>query len=78
MNNENYSIDDLQWFIKIAEAGSLSGASRQLEVPKSTLSRRLARMETAAGVSLVKRNTRAFALTDAGQRLQGGVAPGAF
>lgn len=75
MNNENYSIDDLQWFIKIAEAGSLSGASRQLEVPKSTLSRRLARMETAAGVSLVKRNTRAFALTDAGQRLLDGTSP---
>lgn len=75
MNNENYSIDDLQWFIKIAEAGSLSRASRQLDVPKSTLSRRLARMETAAGVSLVKRNTRAFALTDAGQRLLDGTGP---
>lgn len=75
MNNESYSIDDLQWFIKIAEAGSLSRASRQLDVPKSTLSRRLARMETAAGVSLVKRNTRAFALTDAGQRLLDGTSP---
>ena len=74
MNSESFSIDDLQWFIKIAEAGSLSRASRQLDVPKSTLSRRLARMETAAGVSLVKRNTRAFALTDAGQRLLDGTS----
>lgn len=74
MNNEGCSIDDLQWFIKIAEAGSLSQASRQLDVPKSTLSRRLARMETAARVSLVKRNTRAFALTDAGQRLVDGTS----
>ncbi|MEZ5702656.1 MAG: LysR family transcriptional regulator [Burkholderiaceae bacterium] len=75
MNNENHSIDDLQWFIKIAEAGSLSRAARQLDVPKSTLSRRLARMEAAAGTSLVKRNTRAFSLTDAGQRLVEATAP---
>lgn len=75
MNNENHSIDDLQWFIKIAEAGSLSRAARQLDVPKSTLSRRLARMEAAAGTSLVKRNTRAFSLTDAGQRLLDATAP---
>ena len=75
MNSENYSIDDLHWFIKIADAGSLSRASRQLDVPKSTLSRRLARMEAAAGVGLVKRNTRAFTLTDAGQRLLDGTGP---
>ena len=75
MNKENHFFDDLQWFIKIAEAGSLSRAARQLDVPKSTLSRRLSRMEAAAGTSLVKRNTRAFSLTDAGQRLVDATAP---
>ena len=75
MNIEKHSIDDLQWFIKIAEAGSLSRAARQFDVPKSTLSRRLARMEAAAGLGLVKRNTRAFSLTDAGQRLLDATAP---
>src|SRR5262245_15614687 len=65
----DYSLDDLLWFLRVAHAGSLSSAAVQLGVPKSTLSRRLSRMEAALGVALVHRNSRAFHLTEFGSRL---------
>lgn len=69
MNTLPYSLDDLYWFALIADAGSLSRASRQYDVAKSTLSRRLARLEEMTGLALVQRNSAAFSLTDAGQQL---------
>jgi DNA-binding transcriptional LysR family regulator len=69
MNAAEYSMDDLLWFLRVAQVGSLSGAATQLGVPKSTLSRRLERIETAVGVALVHRNSRSFRLTDVGARL---------
>ena len=70
-----YSLDDLLWFLRVAQAGSLSSAAVRLGVPKSTLSRRLARMEEALGVALVHRNSRAFHLTEVGARLVHEAAP---
>lgn len=75
MNDAEYSLDDLLWFLRVARAGSLSSAATQLGVPKSTLSRRLARIEVSLGVSLVHRNSRAFVLTDVGKRLVQQAAP---
>jgi DNA-binding transcriptional LysR family regulator len=69
VNDAQYSLDDLLWFLRVAQAGSLSSAATQLAVPKSTLSRRLTRMEESMGVALVHRNSRAFRLTDVGSRL---------
>jgi DNA-binding transcriptional LysR family regulator len=75
VNDAEYSLDDLLWFLRVARAGSLSSAATQLGVPKSTLSRRLARIETSMGIALVHRNSRAFVLTDVGQRLAQQAAP---
>jgi DNA-binding transcriptional LysR family regulator len=75
MNAAEYSMDDLLWFLRVARAGSLSGAATQLGVPKSTLSRRLTRMENAMGVALVHRNSRAFQLTEVGARLLAEATP---
>ncbi|MDQ0043125.1 LysR family transcriptional regulator [Variovorax boronicumulans] len=75
MNTPPDSLDDLAWFIRIAEAGSLSRASRQFDVPKSTLSQRLLRVEEARGEPLVQRNSRSFHLTEAGSRLIDEMAP---
>jgi DNA-binding transcriptional LysR family regulator len=75
MNAAEYSMDDLLWFLRVARAGSLSSAATQLGVPKSTLSRRLTRMESAMGVALVHRNSRAFHLTDVGARLVAEATP---
>jgi DNA-binding transcriptional LysR family regulator len=57
----------MQIFAVVAEAGSLSGASRELGVPLTTVSRQLAALERHVGTPLMVRTTRQLALTDAGR-----------
>ncbi len=63
------NLSDLATFVRVAEHGTLAGAARALNVPKSTVSRRVSRLEDALGVSLLVRSGRAIALTDDGERL---------
>ncbi len=56
-------------FVAIVDAGSISAASRQLEVPRETLSRQLGRLEERLGVRLVHRGPRRLVLTEAGHTL---------
>jgi len=63
------SLDDLSTFVTIARTGSVSRASQQLRVPKSSVSRALARLEEALGVELLHRTTRRSRLTTAGEAL---------
>ncbi|MBC8066953.1 MAG: LysR family transcriptional regulator [Deltaproteobacteria bacterium] len=60
---------ELEAFARIVESGSLSKAAMELEVPRATIGRRLARLEERLGVRLVRRSTRRLALTDAGTTL---------
>jgi DNA-binding transcriptional LysR family regulator len=57
---------DLLAFARTVEAKSLSRAAAELGVPRATIGRRLARLEERLGVRLLRRTTRALALTDAG------------
>ncbi len=66
-----FDLADLHAFTRISDIGSLSGAARALGMPKSSVSRSLARLEAAAGVGLIERSTRHLRLTDAGRLLQG-------
>lgn len=59
-------LDELFTFVQIASTGSLAAAARKLDLPKSTVSRRLARLEEKLGVRLVNRSTRRISLTDEG------------
>jgi DNA-binding transcriptional LysR family regulator len=59
--------DGLALLVRIAEAGSLSGAARALGLPKSTVSRRLDQLEAKLGARLVHRSTRRLSLTDVGR-----------
>ncbi|HEV2624714.1 MAG TPA: LysR family transcriptional regulator, partial [Xanthobacteraceae bacterium] len=52
--------------IAVAEAGSLSAASRKLGIPLPTVSRKLSELETHLKTRLVARSTRKLALTEAG------------
>ena len=61
--------DDLRFFLAIARTGSLSAAARQLHVTQSTVGRRLATMQAALGVRLIRRAEEAFALTAAGDAI---------
>lgn len=60
-------LDGMALFVRIADAGSLSGAARSLGLPKSTVSRRLTLLEGSLGTPLLHRSTRALVLTDAGR-----------
>lgn len=71
-------LNDVAAFVRVAEDGGFTAAARALGVPKSTVSRALARLERALDVRLVQRTTRALALTDSGrvyyERVRGAVA----
>lgn len=49
--------------------GSYTAAAQRLSISKAAMSQRIAELERAAGVALVRRTTRSVALTDAGRRL---------
>jgi len=60
------SLDALQVFVRIAEAGSVSAAARDLGLSKSAASKKLAALEDRLGARLVNRTTRRLSLTEAG------------
>ncbi|WP_347358943.1 LysR family transcriptional regulator [Bdellovibrio sp.] len=69
MNLHHLDINEVYYFIRIMQAGSISSASRLLNIPKSKLSRKLSSLEKKMAVNLVKRKTRQLELTSEGQKL---------
>lgn len=61
--------NDLLLFARIVEAGSFSLAAQRLNVPKSTVSRRIALLEASVGERLLQRTTRRLMLTEFGASL---------
>lgn len=59
-------LNDMLYFARVVEFGGFNAASRQLGIPKSRLSRRVAGLEQRLGVRLLQRTTRKLALTAAG------------
>ena len=60
-------LNEMLVFASVVDAGSFTGAAKKLGQPKSTLSRRITRLEERLGVRLLQRTTRALHLTDAGE-----------
>jgi len=60
-------LEDLEAFIHIAEAGSLTKAASRLNRTLQAVSRSLATLEEDVGVQLVHRTTRQVALSEAGE-----------
>lgn len=60
------NLNDLQLFVKVVDHGGFTAASRALQVPKQTLSKRIAELERLAGVRLIQRTSRSFTVTDLG------------
>jgi DNA-binding transcriptional LysR family regulator len=54
-------------FVKIADAGNLSAAGRQLGLSLTSVSRQLMALEEVLGTTLVERTTRHLSLTESGQ-----------
>lgn len=61
-------LNDLFYFAKVVEAGGFAAAGRELGLPKSRLSRRVAELEARLNARLLQRTTRKLALTDIGER----------
>jgi DNA-binding transcriptional LysR family regulator len=59
--------DDLLLFARVVDAGSFSRAAERVQLPKSTVSRRIAALEKRLGERLLQRTTRKLAITDFGQ-----------
>lgn len=60
-------LNEILVFTKVVEAGSFVGASRALDMPKSTVSRKVSDLEARLGARLLQRTTRKLSLTDVGQ-----------
>jgi DNA-binding transcriptional LysR family regulator len=63
-------LNDLKVFERVAALESFSAAGRALGIPKSTVSRCVARLETQLGVRLIQRTTHSVRLTDSGLALK--------
>jgi len=61
--------EELENFVRIVEAGSITAAASQMRIAKSAVSRRLKELEARLGTQLLKRSTRKLVLTDSGQAL---------
>jgi DNA-binding transcriptional LysR family regulator len=55
-------------FVRVVEAGSLSGAARSLGVSLAAISRQVASLETELGARLLVRTTRSMQVTEEGRR----------
>jgi DNA-binding transcriptional LysR family regulator len=72
-NNLNLAL--LSAFEAVARTASFSAAARELDLPKSSVSRRVARLEADLGVPLLYRTTRHVSLSSAGTALYDRVTP---
>lgn len=61
----------LEYFARVAGAGSFAAAARALGQTRAAVSRRVALLEAEVGAPLFARSTRSFGLTEAGRRLLG-------
>src|SRR3954470_14233073 len=65
----------LRAFAAVAETGGFTSAAAQLRLPKSSVSRRVSRLESSLGLELIRRTTRRVALTQTGAELYERTAP---
>lgn len=59
-------LEAMQVFVRVAQAGSFSAVSQQLNVDRSWVTRQISALETHLGVKLFTRSTRRLSLTPAG------------
>jgi DNA-binding transcriptional LysR family regulator len=60
-------LNNTRFLVEVVQAGSFSAAARAFQLPPSTVSRRIARLEEQLGARLFQRTTRSLQLTEAGR-----------
>jgi DNA-binding transcriptional LysR family regulator len=66
--NLPFEVDALLVFGKVVECRSLSKAAALLGMPKSTVSRKLSKLESDLGIKLLRKNTHQLTVTDLGEQ----------
>ena len=69
--NLPFDIDALLVFGKVVECRSLSKAASLLGMPKSTVSRKISKLESDLGTRLLRKNTHQITVTDLGEKVYG-------
>ena len=64
-----YSYDDIFLFVKTVEVGSFINTAKLLKISQSTVSKRIKDLELAINITLIRRNTKNFEITDAGNAI---------
>ena len=67
--NPPFDLDALLVFGKVVESHSLSKAAALLGMPKSTVSRKLTKLESDLGIKLLRKNTHQLTVTDLGKKV---------
>ncbi|HAT31918.1 MAG TPA: LysR family transcriptional regulator [Janthinobacterium sp.] len=62
-----YDLNELYYYAQVVDHRGFAPAGRALGIPKSKLSRHVARLEERLGVRLLQRSTRSFSVTEIGQ-----------
>jgi DNA-binding transcriptional LysR family regulator len=60
-------LNNMLYFAQVVDHGSFAATARELGIPTSTLSRRVADLEAVLGVRLLQRTTRKLSLTEIGE-----------
>jgi len=74
-NSDNMSLDSLTVFLAVVDARGFRSASKRLGLSPSTVSEKIAELETRLGVPLLTRTTRSIMPTEAGNALAARLTP---
>jgi DNA-binding transcriptional LysR family regulator len=74
-NDHDLSFDELAVFLAVTESGGFRSAAKRMGISPSTVSEKLAALETRLGVPLLVRTTRSVRPTDAGLMLATRMSP---
>jgi DNA-binding transcriptional LysR family regulator len=72
---DRHDLNDMLWFLAVAEARSFTRAAARLGTSQSTLSHTIRQLEARLGLRLLTRTTRSVSPTEAGERLLRTLAP---
>src|SRR5262249_47713339 len=67
MEQSTMDLNEIAIFARVVQTGSFTAAAAALGMPKSTVSRKVADLETRLNARLLQRTTRKLSLTDAGR-----------